>query len=232
MSDNHGDANWRNLNYKSQGTLDLNVGRAEVGAIPDFGLQISTMNLACGVTNTGALTTQNINPSYRSTDFAENLRYYSVIGRLQVDNPTLMDMIVESSVFNPFITLTRGVDHRWQGQGVKQGSKWIAALLFEIDVNLVGPYFLEVTSVDPYETGEFLVRPSCCGNSTLQNGVVSQPYFEQLNSYIGEGTQINHWTLLSGTLPPGVTLNSTTGVLSGTPTTVGLYSFTIQYTVV
>lgn len=34
------------------------------------------------------------------------------------------------------------------------------------------------------------------------------------------------WTF-TGTLPPGLTLNTTTGVISGTPTTDGTYSFTI-----
>lgn len=32
----------------------------------------------------------------------------------------------------------------------------------------------------------------------------------------------------SGTLPPGITLNTSTGVLSGTPTTVGTYSFVLR----
>jgi hypothetical protein len=34
--------------------------------------------------------------------------------------------------------------------------------------------------------------------------------------------------LASGTLPPGVTLNGATGVLSGTPNTPGTYNFTIR----
>ena len=33
--------------------------------------------------------------------------------------------------------------------------------------------------------------------------------------------------VLSGTLPPGITLNDSTGALSGTPTTAGAYSFTL-----
>jgi large repetitive protein len=36
--------------------------------------------------------------------------------------------------------------------------------------------------------------------------------------------------LATGSLPPGITLNSATGVLSGTPTAAGLYSFTVQVT--
>ena len=39
-----------------------------------------------------------------------------------------------------------------------------------------------------------------------------------------------HFTVASGQLPPGLTLNNTTGVLSGTPTTAGSYNATIQAT--
>ena len=38
------------------------------------------------------------------------------------------------------------------------------------------------------------------------------------------------WGILSGTLPAGLSLNSGTGVISGTPTTAGTSNFTIQVT--
>jgi large repetitive protein len=44
------------------------------------------------------------------------------------------------------------------------------------------------------------------------------------------GTGPFTWSVSSGSLPAGVTLNSSTGALSGTPTTAGLYSFTVQVT--
>lgn len=36
------------------------------------------------------------------------------------------------------------------------------------------------------------------------------------------------WTLISGSLPPGLTLNASSGTVSGTPTTEGTYPYTIQ----
>ena len=39
-----------------------------------------------------------------------------------------------------------------------------------------------------------------------------------------------NWSLTSGTLPPGLSLTSSTGVISGTPTTTGSYPITVQLT--
>lgn len=38
------------------------------------------------------------------------------------------------------------------------------------------------------------------------------------------------WSIVSGSLPPGLNLSATTGELTGTPTTLGKYSFTIKVT--
>ena len=44
------------------------------------------------------------------------------------------------------------------------------------------------------------------------------------------GTGPFTWSVASGSLPAGVTLSTATGTLSGTPTTVGLSTFTVQVT--
>ena len=36
------------------------------------------------------------------------------------------------------------------------------------------------------------------------------------------------WTVTSGSLPPGLALNTAYGVIAGMPTTAGTYSFTVQ----
>lgn len=60
---------------------------------------------------------------------------------------------------------------------------------------------------------------------TLANGVIGLPYKQLLVA--SGGVQPYTWGISSGTLPPGITL-TTDGILSGTPTTLGKYTFTAE----
>src|SRR5205814_7077182 len=44
------------------------------------------------------------------------------------------------------------------------------------------------------------------------------------------GTAPYAWSVISGSLPAGLTLNATSGAISGTPTTAGTSNFTAQVT--
>lgn len=57
-------------------------------------------------------------------------------------------------------------------------------------------------------------------------GVVGQNYSFQIEMS-GGGPPFT-WSLVLGSLPPGVSLNANTGVLAGTPTQEGNYSFTVK----
>jgi large repetitive protein len=59
-------------------------------------------------------------------------------------------------------------------------------------------------------------------------GEAGVAYSDQLTETGGTGTLT--WSVSSGTLPPGLTLNSSTGLLSGTPTASGSYAFTVKVT--
>lgn len=65
--------------------------------------------------------------------------------------------------------------------------------------------------------------------ASLSNGVVNIAYTGATFSASG-GTAPYTWSVVSGSLPAGLSLSSTTGVLSGTPTTAGNYSFTFEAT--
>lgn len=63
--------------------------------------------------------------------------------------------------------------------------------------------------------------------SSLTTGKVGVAYFQQMTADGGTGPYT--WSITSGTLPPGLTLSSS-GVLSGTPSAPGQYSFVITAT--
>ena len=66
--------------------------------------------------------------------------------------------------------------------------------------------------------------------TSLPNGTVNQAYNRPVQA--SGGTPPLTWTIVAGTgtLPPGLNLNSTTGAISGTPTTAGTSSFTVRVT--
>lgn len=66
---------------------------------------------------------------------------------------------------------------------------------------------------------------SIANNSPLPAATVGVPYTQ---SFIGNGGVAPYRWSVSGTLPDGLTLDGTTGVLRGSPTRNGAFSFTIQ----
>jgi hypothetical protein len=62
--------------------------------------------------------------------------------------------------------------------------------------------------------------------TTLQNTTINYSYSQPITA-LG-GTEPYTYSVITGTLPTGLTLNSTTGVISGTPTVLQTKTFTIQ----
>jgi large repetitive protein len=60
--------------------------------------------------------------------------------------------------------------------------------------------------------------------STLPDGSLGRSYSATVSA---TGKQLR-WSVVSGNLPPGLTLSSTKGTITGTATTAGAYAFTIQ----
>ena len=94
----------------------------------------------------------------------------------------------------------------------------------------VGDFPITMRAIDA--TGAFLSKnftlrvAEIANDSPLTQYTVGTPYVVNFSTTIGDQEQ-QTWTVLSGTLPTGLTL-SAAGVLSGTPTTEGDSSFTVQ----
>lgn len=81
--------------------------------------------------------------------------------------------------------------------------------------------FGELTAVTPTTLAITTASP-------LTAGTIGTAYTQTLAA-VGGAPPYSNWTIMNGALPPGLTLNSTTGTISGTPVTVGgTFSFTVS----
>src|SRR5581483_7216826 len=63
---------------------------------------------------------------------------------------------------------------------------------------------------------------------TVTTGQVGTPYSSSVSA--SGGTAPYTYSIASGALPDGLTLNATTGAITGTPTAFGAFNFTIKAT--
>ena len=75
--------------------------------------------------------------------------------------------------------------------------------------------------------GKTIAGPYFNTPPTLPEALVATPYSHTVTTL--RGTAPVTFSVIGGSLPPGLTLNSS-GLLSGTPTTAGLFSFTVRAT--
>jgi hypothetical protein len=62
-------------------------------------------------------------------------------------------------------------------------------------------------------------------SSPLPSGAVGSPYQLQ---FVASGATSTAWAVTAGSLPPGLTLDAVSGLLTGTPTAAATYGFTLQ----
>ena len=77
-------------------------------------------------------------------------------------------------------------------------------------------------------TLKIAAAPTITSNATLAQATIGVPYTQTLTT--SGGTTPFTWSLSAGSLPPGLTLNGTTGVIAGTVGTAATSSFTVRVT--
>ena len=110
---------------------------------------------------------------------------------------------------------TAGPDAAFQATGFDPRTVGVPLLVCD-------PYVCTATLVSVSILSPIQISPS-----SLDNGVVGEPYTAQFTATGGTGPYT--WESI-GSLPPGLNLNATSGLLSGTPTTAGDYSFVVKVT--
>jgi hypothetical protein len=101
---------------------------------------------------------------------------------------------------------------------------------------VAGTFSFVVTATDsagPTESRAYSIQISAASVLSIApaaapNGIVNAAY--NLPLTLTGGTGLITWTIASGTLPPGVTLGSTTGLIAGAPAAAGTFTFTVLAT--
>ncbi|RKY15907.1 MAG: hypothetical protein DRP63_06310 [Planctomycetota bacterium] len=71
-------------------------------------------------------------------------------------------------------------------------------------------------------------KPLRIETKSLPDAVVGTPYSTHLKATGGSSPYT--WSVTNGSLPPGLSLDSSSGLVSGTPTNAGVYAFTVAVT--
>lgn len=100
--------------------------------------------------------------------------------------------------------------------------------LIRLQVNVPAPVLPPPTTTPDPTTTEPPppAPPVAIATTALPNGLRKKPYSATLSAIDGVGALA--WSIGAGSLPPGLNLNATTGVIAGTPPRIGSWTFTVM----
>ncbi|HWZ50728.1 MAG TPA: MBG domain-containing protein [Granulicella sp.] len=146
----------------------------------------------------------------------------SIAAGFQYDNTSTCPQLSTSSsgdTLNPGASCTLAIDFVPITGGSISGS----LVLTDNALNAAAPNYTQQTIALSGTAVQITLTPG-----TLPGGSYGTAYSQTVTA--AGGTAPYTYALFSGTLPPGLALNTGTGVLSGTPTAAGTFSFAITAT--
>jgi len=101
-----------------------------------------------------------------------------------------------------------------------------AGSVFGVDIVKADLPIVDISDTISITVGPVDAEPPVITSTTLPSGTQNTSYGFQLRA--SNGVQPYTWRIISGSLPSGLSLNSTTGLISGIPRNVGWSSFNVE----
>jgi len=152
--------------------------------------------------------------------------YYRLYGWWSADTANAEQAVytVQSlAVLSTIVADQRSGDRQWNELGIFQLNTQNPAYYVEISNQRGGSVVADALRL-VYLGSE--APPLAVATTQLPDGLINTNYQQKLKASGGFGSYT--WSVITGALPPGLTLESTTGVISGIPTQDGTFDFEIK----
>ena len=218
-----------------------------VGSLPD-GLSIAPSGSATGRISGIPTTVQSVTFTVRATDAhgctGDKLVSVAIGCPVITINPASLAPVVQYNAMSPvtFSAVGGRAPYTWSATGVPAGLMFTSATARLSGTATVAPgtYNVVVNLTDnsgcpATKTYALVVQPPSISitPTALPQGTVGTAYAQPMTATI-TGTSVPAqtwtWSLESGSLPAGLTLNPSTGVIGGTPLAAASSSFTLKAT--
>ncbi len=210
---------WRPFSGKLQPgqtfTIDMDNGFINTGEIVGFAFQNAAQQDLFKFSFTGGQITYQIN----NTDLSPAIAFTG-------DGLRITFTLTSASNFTATVaTPNTGLPTNYTGTLITQTDQTVSQVVFFTDGAGSGSLFDLFFNSMAVGNPTLALSPSA---GTLTNGTYGAAYNQTIA--VGGGVGPYTFAVTSGSLPAGFSLNSTNGILSGTPTSTNTYSFTVTVT--